>query len=100
MDPLTIGFEQAFHDANATAPSDVSAVAQLAAALEAVIAASCHRVHALVRVIVIDADHIELRRGAGVRRLERAHGRWRWEGSSDPSWSGVMAANLTDWLTS
>lgn len=100
MDPLTFGFEQAFYEANRAERLEAGAAARLAAALEVVIGASPHRVRRLVSVAVIDDAHIELRRGAEVRHLVRARDRWQWEASGDPSWSGVVAAALTDWLVS
>ena len=98
MDPLTIGFENAFHEANATPPSDPEAAARLVDALRAVLDASPHRA-AAVTVSAIDASHVEIRRGDRAYVLENESGRWRLRGSRDPAWSGPVAAALTEWLT-
>jgi hypothetical protein len=99
MDPLTIGFEDAFHEAN-LAPEDGGSAASLVAALRAVIDASPHRVRGAVTVSAGGAQRVEVRRAGETYVLEKTAGRWRRQGSPDPSWSGPVAAALTHWLTS
>ena len=96
MDPLTIGFENAFHAANA-APEDPSAVPRLVAALRGVIEASPHRARA--SVAETPDGRIELRKDGERYVLERDGGRWRLRGSGGPGFSGPVAAALTEWLT-
>ncbi|MBX3274574.1 MAG: hypothetical protein KF729_30190 [Sandaracinaceae bacterium] len=100
MDPLTLGFEQALHDANRADRADPVGAAQLAAALDAVLRASPHRLRRALVVTPADAARIELRRDGDARFLVRDGGKWRWEGSSEDAWSGVVAASLTAWATS
>lgn len=97
MDPLTIGFENALHDANAT-PEAPDTIARLVEALRAVIEASPHRARA--SVTQTPDGRVELRKDGEAYVLERDGGRWHLRGNRGPGFSGPVAAALTEWLTS
>ncbi len=99
MDPLTIGFENALHEAN-LAPTAPDAVTNLVAALRAVIESSPHRARGAVSVAASEDGCVELRKNGETYVLEHHAGRWRLRDRPGPAWSGPEAAALTEWLTS
>lgn len=97
MDPLTIGFEEAFYEANADDAKDADATATLVATLRRVVDASPHRARP-VTISVPEAGVVEIRRGEQRLVLAREEGGWRLGGSRDPAPSGKLAEALTRWL--
>lgn len=97
MDPLTIGFEDAFHEANAGGAGASTPAAALAEALRAVVDASPHRASPVSISAASDVE-VVIRRGEERLVLARKSDGWQWLDSRDPSRSGPLAASLTEWL--
>lgn len=98
MDPLTIGFESALHEANATGTPEDARMDRLIAELHRIVEASRHRVRAPVTISSEGDQQIVLRCGDSRCVLSLRADSWSVDGL-DARHSGPVAAALTAWLT-